>query len=212
MGEQRLYRSNRGRLLLGVCSGLGEYLNIDPNLIRVIWILFAVVVPGGILLYLLTPLFISIRPDEEPASLMSRNQLLAFIFIAIGLILLVSQYHFWDSRWFNLIRIPLDAFLAIIFIVTGLLIFFFGGVRRDPMYFAMEGEKRLFRSEQERKLLGVCGGIAAYFNTDPSLVRLLFVAFTLVSIWLGVILYVILALLMPQQPHTLPEDTEGEPE
>ncbi len=212
MEEQReFYRHNRQRVLFGLCSGLGEYLRIDPNIIRVVWIAFSIIIPGGILLYLLAPLVVPVRVEnDEPVSpLLLRNHLLAFLFVGIGLILLISQYQFWDSRWFNLVTIPLDALLAVILIVAGLLVFFFGGVRRDPMYFAIEGEKRLLRSQEERKLMGVCGGIANYFGTDASLVRLFFVAGTIVSIWLGVILYIILSLLMPAEPtESLPEDDD----
>ena len=42
----------------------------------------------------------------------------------------------------------------------------------------MSGEyKRLYRSRDERMISGVCGGIAKYFNVDPTLIRLLFVIF-----------------------------------
>ena len=40
----------------------------------------------------------------------------------------------------------------------------------------MEETRRLYRSRTNRKLAGVCGGLAQYFNTDPTLVRVLFVA------------------------------------
>ncbi|MBL7033438.1 MAG: PspC domain-containing protein [Candidatus Delongbacteria bacterium] len=210
MSERReFYRKPEGRLLFGLCSGLGEYLQVEPNIIRVVWVAFSVIVPGGILLYLLAPLVVPLRSSDEPVvSPLSRNHLLALLFVGVGVLLLVSQYHFWDERWFNLISIPLDAFLAVILIVTGMLIFFMGGIRRDPMYFAIEGERRLFRSLSQRKLLGVCGGIATYFNFDPSLVRLFFVAGTLISIWLGLCVYIILALLIPLQPE--PPLTEEE--
>ncbi len=49
--EKRLYRSKKNRVLLGVCGGIGEYFNIDPVIIRVIWILgtiFTGVLPGTI--------------------------------------------------------------------------------------------------------------------------------------------------------------------
>jgi phage shock protein C len=212
MAEQReFYRHNQRRVLFGLCGGLGEYLRIDPNIVRVVWVVFSIIIPGGILLYLLAPLVVPVRvEDDEPVTpLLPRKNLLAFLFVGIGLLLLISQYHFWDSHWFNLVTLPLDALLAVILIVAGLLVFFFGGVKRDPMYFAIDGEKRLLRSLQERKLLGVCGGIANYFGTDASLVRLFFVAGTIISIWLGVILYIILSLLMPVEPtDSLPDDDE----
>ncbi len=46
----------------------------------------------------------------------------------------------------------------------------------------MEG-KRLYRSRKDRMICGVCGGIAKYFNIDPTLVRL---AFVLISMGAGI--------------------------
>lgn len=43
---KRLYRSGRNRILGGVCGGMGEYANLDPNIIRIIWIILLVVSLG----------------------------------------------------------------------------------------------------------------------------------------------------------------------
>ncbi|TET34270.1 MAG: PspC domain-containing protein [Anaerolineales bacterium] len=68
-----------------------------------------------------------------------------------------------------------------------------------------EGAKKLYRSNDQRMLGGVCGGLGEYFNTDPTIVRLLFVAFALVAGG-GLLLYLILWLLIPQEPTAeLPE-------
>lgn len=64
----------------------------------------------------------------------------------------------------------------------------------------MPGEfKRLYRSRTDRKIAGVCGGIAEYFKLDPTLVRLLWVIFAL-SGGTGVIAYVAAWLLVPEEP------------
>ncbi|MEA2004366.1 MAG: PspC domain-containing protein [archaeon] len=57
--------------------------------------------------------------------------------------------------------------------------------------------KRLYRSKNERMLAGVCGGIAEYLNLDPTIVRLLWVAFSLFG-WAGVLLYIIFAIVVPE--------------
>lgn len=58
--------------------------------------------------------------------------------------------------------------------------------------------KRLYRSETDRKLCGVCGGIAEYFNIDSTVVRLLMVAVGLMM-HIVVVFYILAALLMPQR-------------
>ena len=55
--------------------------------------------------------------------------------------------------------------------------------------------RRLYRSRDERMVAGVAGGIAEYFNIDPTLVRLAFVALTLVGGGIG-----LLAIIMPLEP------------
>lgn len=48
--EKRLYRSSSSRMLCGVCGGIGDFLNVDPTLIRLVWAIFACT-GGGILAY-----------------------------------------------------------------------------------------------------------------------------------------------------------------
>jgi phage shock protein C len=60
--------------------------------------------------------------------------------------------------------------------------------------------KRLYTSK-DKKIAGVCGGIAEYFNIDPTLVRLGWIVLSVITgIVPGVIAYVIAAIIMPQQP------------
>jgi phage shock protein PspC (stress-responsive transcriptional regulator) len=63
---------------------------------------------------------------------------------------------------------------------------------------------RLFRSENDRKVAGVCGGIAAYLHIDSNLARLAFVVLTIYpgAIIFGVIVYVVAWIVMPLEPPT----------
>src|ERR1700730_12116059 len=56
---------------------------------------------------------------------------------------------------------------------------------------------KIHRSENNRIIAGVCGGLGEYFNIDPTIVRLTFVVLT---IWggLGILLYIILFVIMPE--------------
>lgn len=60
-------------------------------------------------------------------------------------------------------------------------------------------EKRLQRSLSDKKIAGVCGGIAQYLGWDPTLVRLLWVVFTLLG-GSGIVAYLILWVVMPEGP------------
>ena len=59
--------------------------------------------------------------------------------------------------------------------------------------------KKLYKSAADRKLAGVCGGIAEYFNVDATLIRLAWVLFSLLG-GSGLLAYIIAALIMPEQP------------
>ena len=60
-------------------------------------------------------------------------------------------------------------------------------------------QKRLYRSTRDKKLAGVCGGIAEYFDMDPTIVRLLWVIASLV-VGCGILAYIICALVIPSRP------------
>jgi phage shock protein PspC (stress-responsive transcriptional regulator) len=59
-------------------------------------------------------------------------------------------------------------------------------------------DRKLYRSS-ERKIFGVCGGIAQYFGIDPTVVRLAWVALTLMG-GSGALLYIVAAVLMDNEP------------
>ncbi len=66
---------------------------------------------------------------------------------------------------------------------------------------AAQEVKRLHKSRTERMLDGVCGGIAEYFELDPTLVRIAWVLLTLFG-GSGVILYIVAMIIMPAAPIT----------
>ena len=61
-------------------------------------------------------------------------------------------------------------------------------------------EKRLYRSRKEKKLSGVCGGIAAFFKLDPTIIRLIWTLAVLLA-GTGVILYIACAFVIPEEPE-----------
>jgi phage shock protein C len=61
---KRLYRSRAERWLAGICGGLGKYFGIDPTVIRVLFVLFSLVVGGGIIAYIILWIIIPQEPEE----------------------------------------------------------------------------------------------------------------------------------------------------
>lgn len=60
--------------------------------------------------------------------------------------------------------------------------------------------KRLYRSRKEYVIAGVCGGLAEYFNTDPTWIRILFILFFLAG-GSSFLLYIIMWLIVPLAPQ-----------
>ncbi len=66
--------------------------------------------------------------------------------------------------------------------------------------------KRLYRSQKERMIGGVCGGLGDFFNVDPIIFRLIFVLM-LLGAGSGVLVYIVMMLIIPEEPIEI-EPTE----
>jgi phage shock protein C len=64
----------------------------------------------------------------------------------------------------------------------------------------MNDNKKLYRSRNDQMIAGVCGGLAEYFDIDPSIMRLIFVLLAL-AFGHGILIYLILLLVMPLPPE-----------
>ena len=62
--KKKLYRSRSDRWLAGVCGGIAEYFDIDSTVIRVIFVLGAFILGGGLWIYLLLWIIMPLNPDE----------------------------------------------------------------------------------------------------------------------------------------------------
>jgi phage shock protein PspC (stress-responsive transcriptional regulator) len=58
----KLYRSRKNRIVAGVCGGIGEYLKVDPTLIRLLWLLISIMGGSGVVAYIIAWIII----PEEP--------------------------------------------------------------------------------------------------------------------------------------------------
>jgi len=63
--------------------------------------------------------------------------------------------------------------------------------------------RRLYRSRKDRKIAGICGGLAAYWGIDPVIPRLVWVAFVLAA-GAGLLAYIICWIVIPMEPAGAP--------
>lgn len=72
--------------------------------------------------------------------------------------------------------------------------------------------KKLIRSRADRKIAGVCSGLAAYLNLDVALVRILWVFVTFMTgVFPGIIAYVLAWIIVPEEPELQPVVPAGQP-
>ena len=227
---KRLYRSRQDRICGGVCGGLGEYFGIDPVIFRIAFAVTTVTIGFGLLAYIVAWIVLPER-ERQPGAVVRRDpetsRRLGFFggigLVLFGLWLLIEEMGFFHRHRyfydFDLLDPEVIIPLAIIGFGAYLLFGKNGGSKRSLDASAADaGEPsapsapKFTRSRTDRKVAGVCGGIANHFNIDPTWVRLGAVFLILLTKALGLLAYFILAIVVPEEPEvvTAPESSEGE--
>jgi len=134
---RRLYRSNANRMIAGVCGGIAEYLNVDPTLIRLGFVLLTFASGTGILLYLVMAIIVprvpvGVSPPTAAAVPLDLSWLGPAILLLVGLGLVIFGaawvldqigLWFWASFGFwNIVRTLAKFFWSTLLIVIGLVI------------------------------------------------------------------------------------------
>lgn len=82
----------------------------------------------------------------------------------------------------------------------------------EPLAGEKKRKKRLYRDPEEKVLSGVCGGLAAYFDMDPVIVRIIYVVLAFITTGAAVLAYLILWIAVPKAVTTAQRlEMRGEP-
>ena len=213
---RKLYRSRTNRYVGGVCGGLAEYFNIDVVVVRLLFVILTFAGGAGLIAYLAFLIISPENPDLTPpqaaksVDYTGHSILIGAIFIIIGLVFLLENLDFWHFHWsFWWPEIfSWHLFLPGLIIVVGILVILKGlqkpAEETQKTGFSPEStagpqaHKRLERIPSRKMLAGVCAGIADYFNVDPAFVRIGWVVLTVASFWFGGLIYLVLALFLPE--------------
>lgn len=66
MEPKRLYRSSKNKMICGVCEGVAEYINMDPTIVRLLWVIFSVCSLGtGLLVYIVAAIIMPIKEENS---------------------------------------------------------------------------------------------------------------------------------------------------
>lgn len=119
----------------------------------------------------------------------------AIALIALGVWFLLGNI--FGPWWQDAVRRAFHIAWPLGLIALGVLIYIASG-RAGSVH---QDGRRLTRSRGDRMIAGVLGGIGNYFGTDPTIVRVIYVVFTLLTgFWPGVLAYVIAMVVVPEEP------------
>jgi len=206
---KRLYKSRQNRMIAGVCGGVAEFFNIDPSIVRVLCVLSIFLGGTGILLYIIAMILVPTNPDQEVTAAATTDtvKFWGLLLIATGIFLLLDNLELFP--WLDWSKVLSWKFAVSLSLITVGILFIVSHMTRasnlesaEPSSTESTGPQerhQLHRSIRNRKVLGVCEGIAEYFEIDPSIVRLLFVVLTLTSFGFGILAYIILAIVLPEE-------------
>jgi len=220
--HRRLYKSRQNRIIDGICGGIAEYFGFDPTIVRLLWVLVTFLGGTGFFLYLIAMIIMPVNPNQltspQPSTVASgssdKKRFWGVLLILIGAFILlinlgwIAEFPFW--------AFSASVMLPILLIILGLVLMYTHTREKPSPSAAVQGmtsesgtsqastmRKELRRSPTERKLFGVCGGLGQYFNIDPTIVRIVFVFIVLASFGWGLLIYILLAILMPEEKPTV---------
>lgn len=103
--KKKLYRSDRSKVIAGVCGGLGEYFDIDPAIVRVVAVVLVFAKGIGLLAYLAAwlivprvPAGVVVESNGKPEPSELRKYIPGLLFILVGVIFLFDNV-FWWFHW-----------------------------------------------------------------------------------------------------------------
>jgi phage shock protein C len=89
----RLFRSATDKVIGGVCGGLAHYFNIDPALVRLAFVVFALTGGAGVLLYIVLWIAVPVGEGAPAIALGDRgHEILATVLIAVGALWLLANF------------------------------------------------------------------------------------------------------------------------
>ena len=216
---KRLYKSRTDRMIDGICGGIAEYFGLDSTLVRIAWVLLTILGGAGILIYIIAMIVMPVNPVVAAPPVQQKqsganHKFWGVLFIVVGALWLLSNFGF--SIWHDWWNFSWGVILPLILILAGVA-FMFGGRNyvsspaaspetaggepaQTPVEPVTPRVSRLYRSKLDRKMFGICGGLGEYFRIDSTIVRILFVISAFASFGVTLLLYVIMAFIVPEEP------------
>ncbi|MEW6194365.1 MAG: PspC domain-containing protein [Bacteroidota bacterium] len=195
-GKRIFGRSKHNVLIAGVCAGIAKYTKTDPAVIRVLAMLTLLFGGWSVAAYLimaaLTPTDkYEDNPTEEDYH---KQRKINYKTVLSGLMILSGIYFGFRSIGYfaseRLFVLPNSYIVPIVSFIIGVLLLYNKYYTKIP---DVNYKINFYRSRKDRRLLGVCGGIAEYTDTDSTTIRTIFFISTLLTLGTFAAAYLILA-------------------
>ncbi len=127
--SKKLCKSSSNKVFAGVCGGVGDYLNIDPVIVRIIWLVSVFTYGVGVVAYIVAAIIMpecetsdiydedekEDEKEDDPEDVERRNKLLGGALVAIGVLFIGRKFFYWIDTGF--------VFAAALIIVGAYLVF-----------------------------------------------------------------------------------------
>ncbi len=221
----KLYKSRTNRMIDGVCGGIGEYFGIDPTLVRICWVLVTLLGGSGFFLYIAAMIIMPANPElptvapgtadsPGPVREPEKKRFWGIILVLVGaFLLLINLGWLSDLPWWSFSHRVVFPLLLIG--IGGILVLTYakrsqaataspesGAPGSMPLSGSPGSGRELHKSRTDKKLFGVCGGLAEYFGIDSTIVRIVYVVLVLASFGWALLLYIIMGIVMPEDKRS----------
>ena len=198
--RKKLYRSPYNYVLFGICGGISEYIKINPVLLRILFVATSLLGGWGIVAYLMCFVLVPEHPSMKEKGLSGR----LFTRRALGFVMIGTGVYFWMPpfgifNYLKSINVSESLFLSSMVVVGGIIILLRGLPSSGSQ---VDRPKKLFRSVRNRRLVGVCAGLAEYLQTDVNLIRLLFILLSFLTLGVVFIFYLVVGYFIPPEETT----------
>ena len=74
MNNKKLYRIEEGKVLAGVCGGVAEYFNMDPVIVRVLWVAASLFAGGGLIIYIVMAIIGPVKSEVIVSNVIEKKE------------------------------------------------------------------------------------------------------------------------------------------
>jgi phage shock protein PspC (stress-responsive transcriptional regulator) len=200
---KKLQRSADNFVIAGVCGGIAEYAGKDPAAIRLITAMMLILGAWIAAAYLIIAFLLPAPKHDESLTeevIQKRKKenfrtVLSATFIVAGLHFALIEFGL--RRTSGIFILPDSFMFPLLAVAAG--VFLFTNKIGSSKTFSPETSE-FFRTNKDKYLLGVCGGIAKYLGIDSSSLRIIFIILTGLTLGMFALAYLIIALAARKEP------------